>query len=163
MSDNINSQDLLNMLKDENPFSKKQAIKILGKIGDKSVLPALTDALLNDSDLIVRHAAAQAFQKGLADKSLVPVLIKALKDPDMYVRGASAATLGIIKDKTAVPALCLALEDKQSHVRWAAAIPLGKIGDVSAIPALKKLLSNQEEPGNVKIAAKEALRLLESK
>ena len=106
MSNIINLQDLLNMLKDENPFSRKQAIKILGKMGDKSVLPSLTDILLNDSDSIVRHAAAQAFQKSLADKSLVPALIKALKDHDLYVRGASAAALGIIEDKTAVSALC---------------------------------------------------------
>ncbi|MFH1094025.1 MAG: HEAT repeat domain-containing protein [Candidatus Omnitrophota bacterium] len=156
-------QDLLNMLKDVNPFSRKQAIKLLEKRGNKSVLPALIDVLLNDSDSIVRHAAAQAFQKKLADRSIGPALIKALKDPDMYVRGAAAAALGIIKDKTAVSELCLALEDKEAHVRWAAAIPLGKIGDASVIPALKKLLNNPGEPGNVRIAAKEALAQLENK
>ncbi len=81
----------------------------------------------------------------------------------MYVRGASAAALGIIKDKTAVPALCRTLEDNEAHVRWAAAISLGKIGDDSAIAALRKLLNNQEEPGKVRIAAKEALDQMENK
>ncbi len=159
----LNSQNLLKALKDENPFTRKQAIKLLEKMGDKSVLPALTDVLLNDTDSIVRHAAAQAFQRKLADKSLVPALIKTLNDPDMYVRGASAAALGIIKEKTAVPALCKALEDKEAHVRRAAAIPLGKIGDTSAVKALTKLLNNQGEPGNVRIAAKEALAQLENR
>ena len=69
MSDDINLQDLLNMLKDVNPFSRKQAIRLLEKTGDKSVLPTLTDVLLNDSDSIVRHAAAQAFQKNLLIKA----------------------------------------------------------------------------------------------
>ena len=162
MSEEKTLQDLLKSLNDPNPFSRKQAIKDLEKIGDKSVLSLLSDLLLNDRDSIVRHAVAQAFQKRLSDKSLVDVLIKALKDPDMYVRGAAAAALGIIKDTSAVDALCAALEDKESHVRWSAAIPLGKIGDKSAIASLKKLLNNPGEPGNVRIAAKEALEILEN-
>ena len=80
----------------------------------------------------------------------------------MYVRGAAAAALGIIKNKTAVSALCQALGDKESHVRRAAAIPLGKIGDKTAIPALRKLLNGPDEPGNVRIAAKEALEKLKN-
>ncbi len=44
-----------------------------------------------------------------------------------------------------------------------AAITLEKIGDTAAIGALKKLLSNPDEPGNVRIAAKEALDILTKK
>ena len=43
------------------------------------------------------------------------------------------------------------------------AITLEKIGDTAAIGALKKLLSNPDEPGNVRIAAKEALDILTKK
>lgn len=161
--DNLNSQNLLKALKDENPFARKQAIKLLERMGDKSIIPALTDILLNDSDSIVRHAVAQAFQRNLSDKNLVPALIKALKDPDMYVRGAAAAALAVIKDKTAVSALCQALQDKEAHVRWAVAVSLGKIDDKTAITALRRLLNSPDEPGNVRLATKEALEKLENK
>ena len=63
MTEDLNLQKLVNLLKDKNPFTRKHAVKSLEKLGDKTALPDLADILLKDSDSIVRHAAAQAFQK----------------------------------------------------------------------------------------------------
>ncbi len=150
-------------LKNEDPFIRKGAVKSLEQLGDKSVVPALIEVMLNDEKSFVRHAATATFQRKFADKSVVPALIKALKDPAFHVRGAAAAALGVIKDKSAVLPLCAALKDKEDHVRWSAAFPLGKIGDASAVPALRRVINNPKELDHVKNAAKVALKQLEKK
>lgn len=155
-----NIQSLLNSLKDKNPFIRRQAIKSLEELGDKSVIPALIEVMLKDDISYLRHAATSVFQRKLADRSAVPALIEALKDKNLFVRGAAAAALGKIKDRSAVAYLCEALKDKEAHVRWAAAFPLGQIGDKSAIPALRELLNNPQEPTFVKSAAITALKQL---
>lgn len=159
--DNPSIQDLVRALKNENSFTRKQAIKSLEKIGDKSVVPALIDILLLDPSSVVRHAAALAFQRKLSDRRAVAALIKALKDPALYVRGAAAAALGTIKDESAVPALIEALQDKEPHVRWAAIAPLAEIGDPAAIPAISELLDTSGELPYVKSAAKDALKKIQ--
>jgi HEAT repeat protein len=152
--------DLLAGLDDTHPLNRKQAIQGLANLGDKSVIPKLLEIILNDPASSVRQTAAQAFQKGLSDRSAVDTLIKALKDPDASVRGAAAAALGTIKDKAAVPDLCLALKDESEHVRWSVVCNLAKIGDKAAIGALTELIANPEEILNIKDAAREAFRQL---
>lgn len=147
-------------LEDIHPHIRKQTIKSLAEMGNKTVIPILIEILLNDPASSVRQAVAQAFQKGLTDKSTVPALIKALKDTDESVRGATAAALGAIKDRAAIPYLCEALKDVSEHVRGSAIYSLAKIGDKAAIGALEELLSNSEESPNIKATAKEALRQL---
>jgi len=158
--DNTEIPELLKALKNEHSFTRKQAIKSLEKIGNKSVVPALIDVLLLDSSSVVRHAAALAFQRKLADERAVAALIKALKDPALYVRGAAAAALGVIKDKRAVPALIEALKDKEPHVRWAAVLPLAELGDSSCLPAITEMLNTAGELPYVKSAAKDAIKKL---
>ncbi|MBU1086041.1 MAG: HEAT repeat domain-containing protein [Candidatus Omnitrophica bacterium] len=151
---------LLANLEDFHPVTRKRAIKNLAYLGDKSVIPKLTEMLLKDGSALVRQAAAQCFQKGLSDQSSVPALIQALKDTDESVRGAAASALGTIKDRSAVADLCAALNDESQHVRWLIAFNLAKIGDKSAIGALTKLIADPDEIINIKDAAKEALRQL---
>jgi len=151
-------QDLFSELEDIHPITRKQAIKSLTDLGDKSVIPRLIEIMKNDTAPSVRQAVAQAFQKGLSDNICVPDLIKILKDPDAAVRGAAAAALGAIKDKTASPYLCEALKDDSEHVRWTVISHIAKIGDKAAINPLKELIDNPEEVQNIKDAAREALR-----
>jgi HEAT repeat protein len=75
------------------------------------------------------------------DTSAVPVLIKALKDNDWYVREKAAYALEKIRDKSAVPALIEALRDESQGVRYYAAEALSKIGK-SAVPGLIKALND---------------------
>lgn len=163
MDSNKNKDDLLKDLKDENSFTRKETVKSLEKLGDKSVIPAFIDLLLHDPSSVVRHAAALAFQKQLADKSAAEALIKALEDSALYVRGAAASALGVIKEKRAVPHLCKALQDSEAHVRWSAIAPLANIGDVSAVAPLRKLIDNPSELPYVKNAARDALARLGKK
>lgn len=160
MTNDNTLDNLLSNLLDIHPLIRKQAIKSLAEMGNKTVIPILIEILLNDPASSVRQAVAQAFQKGLTDKSTVPALIKALKDTDESVRGAAAAALGIIKDKAAIPYLCEALKDESEHVRCSVIYPLAKIGDKAAIGPLEELISNPEESSNIKATAKEALRQL---
>jgi HEAT repeat protein len=153
-------QSLLNSLQEANSFSRRQAVRSLEEIGDKSVIPTLIEVMLKDKSPYVRRAAAVAFQGRLSDKSAVPALIKALKDSNPYVGGAAAAALGKIKDKSAVPHLCKALKVKEPHLQWSVALSLGELGDASAIPALRELLEDPSQPPFVKSAATIALKRL---
>jgi HEAT repeat protein len=53
--------NLLLMLKDEDVYVRIAALRALGKIGDRSVLPVLEEAA-NNSSLIIRLAATQALE-----------------------------------------------------------------------------------------------------
>ncbi len=152
--------DLFADLEDIHPLTRRQAIKSLADLADKSVIPRLIEVMKNDKAPSVRQAVAQAFQKGLSDNRCVQDLIKTLKDPDEAVRGAAAAALGAIRDRVAVPYLCVALKDDSEHVRWTVVFHLAKIGDKAAIGALTELIANPDEVLNIKDAAKEALRQL---
>ncbi len=153
-------QSLLDSLKDESSLTRRNAIRSLEEIGDKSVIPVLVDVMLKDESPYVRRAVAVTFQGKLQDKSAVRALIETLKEKNHYVKGAAAAALGKIKDRSAVGPLCEALKDKEAHVRWASAYPLGQIGDKSAIPALREVLNNPQELASVKWAASVALKQL---
>ncbi|MGH2413665.1 MAG: HEAT repeat domain-containing protein, partial [Microcystaceae cyanobacterium] len=66
--------------------------------------------------------------------------IKALEDPDDYVRCRAADALGKIGSERAIDALIKALEDPDDYVRSSAAYALRKIGSERAIDALIKAL-----------------------
>ena len=48
MEKKYNIQPLLNSLKDKSPLIRRQAIKSLEEAGDKSIIPALAEVMLND-------------------------------------------------------------------------------------------------------------------
>lgn len=73
----------------------------------------------------------------------VPALIGALKDPDVEVRRAAAASLANLEDPRAVPALIAALGDSDNEVRGAAASGLAALEDPRAVPALVGLLKDK--------------------
>ncbi len=61
------------------------------------------------------------------DPETVPYLTPMLKDPDLFVRMATARVLGDMQSKAAVPALIDALEDGESAVREAVNLSLRSI------------------------------------
>jgi HEAT repeat protein len=67
----------------------------------------------------------------------VPVLIKALRDPDASVRGAAACSLEAFgaEAKGAVPALLELLKDEDEYARGAAAEASGQIDPEAAAKA----------------------------
>jgi HEAT repeat protein len=82
-------------------------------------------------------------------QSATLLLIRALKDPDAYVRDGAAKALIKIKDPRAFDALIEALQNKGDGVnadgeiteaRLSAALALGEVGDLRAYEALVKTL-----------------------
>lgn len=106
----------------------------------------LRDALASD-DPVVRREALRSIGKlkeraPLDARAVVPLLVKAMQDPDPGVRAVAATYLGIVHEGGApvVAALIGGLTDAEADVRRAAATALGSFtGEASAaIPALRK-------------------------
>jgi len=89
---------LVTLLQDENPEVRRTAAESLGKIGDRSPIPALLPVLI-DAVPAVRAAAAQALGRiaGPADEDVIDGLARALQDPSDTVRQAAALALGDVE------------------------------------------------------------------
>lgn len=135
----------------QNP-ARPAAIYALGRIGDKSALKLIVNAV-EDEDAIVRLASAWALLQ--LDRQnpdhvaiAVPRLVVGLERPDPRVRKLAAETLGSLGKAAspAVPALTKRIaEDEDPLVRISCALALGDIGEASqpAVPALVKLLETE--------------------
>jgi HEAT repeat protein len=130
-----------------------RSAEALSNIGPpaKESAPALRKALL-DKDPMLRVTAVLALTRIAREVKdpdhLTRVLIAALDEKDPKVRGAAAATLGLLGPKAvaAVPALAAALRDPLPGMRLWSAVALGQIGPAAkeAIPALLKALEDKE-------------------
>jgi len=112
---------------------------------DAQVAKLLAD--LNGADVAARTKAADALGGyGVAAKSAVPALAKALSDTNVTLRWHSARSLGMLGHaaKEAVPQLTAALKDTDPRVKGNAIYALGKIGPPasSANEALAGLLAD---------------------
>ncbi|MDB5310560.1 MAG: repeat-containing protein [Gemmataceae bacterium] len=97
------TEDWLRQLKDSDVVKRREAIRELGaRPGEAgSVVPALTEAL-GDESSYVRHDAATTLGKfGPDAKEAVPALTTALKDKDHSVRVAAGAALKRIDPQAA--------------------------------------------------------------
>ncbi len=85
-------------LGDKRGLIRRTFVESLGVIG-KSTVPALRNALLHHSNVIVRRSAAKAL-KLTADPSALPDLLQALiTDEDPVVQGSSAGAMAIFGEK----------------------------------------------------------------
>jgi len=82
----------------------------------------------------------------------------AQSDPDPTVRAAAVRASNASRDRAAVPVFIAALNDKSDMVRLQAAKALSNIPDRTAADPLMRVLGNQAEQRDVRIAAAEALR-----
>lgn len=147
---------LQKIAQDRQSPGRPAAIFALGKIGDKSALKMITNAV-EDEDLVVRLASAWAllqFDRTNPDyiAVAVPRLTVALERPDPRVRKLAADTLGSLgpKGAAAVPVLINRIgEDEDPVVRMSCALALAQMGEASrsAVPALIKLLESEPAGG----------------
>lgn len=77
---------------DPNPLVRHEAAFTLGQLGYPSGVPALIDGMLNDDNILVRHEAAVALGS-IGDQSVRNALMKAIKDPDEFVRQSAIVAL----------------------------------------------------------------------
>ena len=115
--------------RDASPWRRARAVVALGECGDVSAFDAMA-ALLDDSEVPVRRAAAAAFGK-LRDPRAVTLLTTLLSrsDESPFVRSYAAVSLGALKDRAAVEALVEALDSAEPLLRRAAARALCRIDD----------------------------------
>ncbi len=116
-------QSHLSALRSDAPPVRARAAAALGRLGARSAVPALVEAV-EDVNPAVRRESAKALG-GIKDARAVPHLIEALNDSDVNVRLYAAYALGEIKDPRSVDALVQSLDDPEwavrDQVRWALA------------------------------------------
>jgi len=119
------------------------AVWALGEIGDENAVGPLTELLLRTiRDPIYGHEKSlrEDIRDVLSDH--VPLLIKMLEDPDVFV----VLALGEIGNALAVEPLIKVLNSDDEYVRQEAAEALGKIGDARAVdPLIKMMLSDETQ------------------
>ncbi len=156
---------LLAMCRDRDPEVRKAGLVPLVKIvrdKDGEALPVLK-AALRDPDAEVRRYAALALSNvgGAAASEAVPVLVDALRNGEPHLKRSAAVALHNIGEvaAAAVPELMKALQDPDPELRKGAALALGGIGAraADAVPWLVHLLTNAQQPLDVRIEAAEAL------
>jgi HEAT repeat protein len=136
----------------EDPELAPAAALALSFMGSAAV-PALQEAV-NSNNEVVRREALRALGKlreraSIDPKVVVPLLLRAIEDPDPAVRNVAVTYLGIVRDDPAaeVTGLIKTLSDESPEVRQAAAAALAEYGPLAerAIPALKKATSDPDE------------------
>ena len=158
---------------DQAALVKEAVLRGLGKSGDRSVV-ALAEPLLQDSEVRVRVAAAEAIcrlgrtqgceslqqsgrspnpdERSAAIRVLVDlqgaqalsVLLDASQHKQPSVRGAAAMGLGHVSKPETVAALTRLLNDPLPPVRVAAAVSLGQLRGVATIPVLREALGDHD-------------------
>jgi HEAT repeat protein len=136
-------QPLLYALKDTEDEVRIAACLALGFFKDTSTFDDITNVLLDDPKIEVRHAAARALGN-TQNPAALPYLMEALHDSYWWYEREYAATdllLAIEKMGTvAVDPLIAALQDKEGTVRKFAALLLGKLGEPRAVEPLSMAL-----------------------
>jgi HEAT repeat protein len=143
---------------------------LLGELGTKQAVPALIEALKDET---INYRAAISLGE-IGDKSAIPALRKmvndfpeerlwagyglaamgepqgfdilreiAINDPKWTERRHAIRALGELGDSKDVPTLLTALQDLHPNIRVSAVRALGAIGDPAAIPALTQALKDK--------------------
>ena len=138
---------VIKFLKHRNPDVRRNAVQVLGWIGDENAVPALIDAL-DKKDRGMTYLVTQALKK-FKDRRAVMPLIGLLKNKDEYIVEDAVSTLACLGDSRAVPALVGLLNDtswrKRRFVPWA----LGQSKDPRVVMPLIKALKNSIEDEDV--------------
>lgn len=140
------------------------------RVRSEILLPALRkNAAHSRTALRVASAYALGF---IADREVMPDLIRALSDPDIEVRETAVTALGMTGDTRAVPALLEVVKGRLPgagdakkrratiRTRGLAALGLGLLGDADVLGVLKRTAWNTNTPREVRGAALLAVGLI---
>ena len=132
--DDLKSEELAELLDDDRPAVRSQAIHRLSRLG-AGTFPALAETLMSSQSVRARRGAVWALTR-IEDSRAREMVRKALSDQENTVRQAALHSVSAWQDAGALPQLTDLLESGSSHLRRTAAEALGRIGDKSAVPLL---------------------------
>ncbi len=146
---------LMKALENDDPFVRLAAADMMGKLGWREAVPALT-AVLKDPRWEVRQAAVFALGN-IADESTAEALARMLHDNEPTVRFAAVEAILRLDNPDAADqaasAMIKDLSNPEATVRASAAELLGKIGDEEVEAALLRMVKRDPNPKVKRIAA----------
>jgi len=80
LGDRSITPELTKLLNDKRPYVRQISCELLGEVGSKECIPAVTRVLLNDPDYHVREVAARILMT-IGDRSAVAALVEAVNQP----------------------------------------------------------------------------------
>lgn len=163
----IQEPNLIDMLseylKDSRKWIRRAVCFALGETRNPFAANLLAEKCLFDEDTLVRAAAAQALGK-LKIPLVLDTLVSALDDSEDIVKIAALKAIGETRDKDSGRHILRFLADSPILLKITAIQTLAKIEYIGAIPLLKKLTRGWpfgNEPDEIRIEAKQALKILE--
>lgn len=144
------------LLRDEDAMIRIDAVRTLEHSHDPRALPALIEALRDDSLKVKAEAARVVVKfKAQATGQVISLLNDAIDEGDYLTARFAAKTLGLIGDRSISKVLELLLKSDDKFVACEAALALGRLREKRAVPELLRLLGDAN--GNMRFAAAEAL------
>lgn len=127
--------------REEDVRVRRYLVLALGKLGDRSAVPAILDAA-RDPDPETRLYAVWSLGM-LGDPRGFDAVLEASRAEDSGMRKMAAYVMGKLGDRRAVDRLKVLLEDRVPDVRWNAAIALASLGDGSGITVLRSMVDRE--------------------
>jgi HEAT repeat protein len=125
------------MIDDGRWFVVRNAVHVLGEVGDPAALEHLTGTIAHE-DARVRRESILSLQK-IGSEDAAPLVLARLEDEDAAVRASAARAVGALGIDRGLRSLVALLEEKdEEEVITAACRALGAIGDPAAVPVLEK-------------------------
>lgn len=131
----------LSPTREEDVKVRRYLVLALGKLGDRSAVPALLTAT-KDPDPETRLYSVWALGM-LGDPRAVDAILEASHSEDSGMRKMAAYVAGKLGDRRVVARLQVLLEDRVPDVRWNAAIALATLGDGSGIAVLRSIVDRE--------------------
>jgi HEAT repeat protein len=151
--DDVFTEPLINLLKDESTEIRLSAIKTLGFTKSQKTYESLV-ALANDSNIVIK-ATVLAALGNLQDKRAFEFFANGLNDPFVDIRRASIKAVRKFKDKDAIELLSTGLKDSDAGVRRSAIEGLIEIDNMTSDNLSKAL---QDENVDIRLAGIKAVR-----
>jgi hypothetical protein len=103
---------LMRLLRAGDPRTRSSALRALTRLEAREAVSSVKPLVLSDESATVRTHAVSAFRRLGQPAQTIPVLLKALRDPDGGVSACAAHQLGVIGDESAIEPLRVA---QRSH------------------------------------------------
>jgi hypothetical protein len=140
--------------RDEDVRVRRYLVLVLGKLGDRSAVPAILGAV-KDPDPETRLYAVWAVGM-LGDPRGFDAVLEVSRDEDPGMRKMAAYVMGKLGDRRAVERLKVLLEDRVPDVRWNAAIALASLGDGSGITVLRSMIDREALGRQAQLSSEQA-------